>query len=34
LIRIKFWSALEATRPAPIGPLEADSGSTAKLETL
>jgi hypothetical protein len=34
LIRIKFWSAREAARPPRIGRLSADSGSTAKLETL
>jgi len=34
LIGIKFWSAPEATRPPHIGRLSADSGSTAKLETL
>jgi hypothetical protein len=34
LIRIKFWPAREAARPPRIGRLSADSGSTAKLETL
>jgi hypothetical protein len=34
LIGIKFWPAREAARPPRIGRLSADSGSTAKLETL